>query len=172
MTEATSNDPIVTLRSASSEDDPFLLAVFASARVSELESLPPNEELRRVFLRTQFAAQRSHYRTHYPRAEDCVILVAGRRAGRLYVSRSPDEIRVLDVVILPEHRNAGAGTKLLRGLMAEAAHAGVPVRLYVELFNPSRRLFDRLGFVAAAETGFHVLLEWRAAASDREAHAG
>src|SRR3712207_2371416 len=43
------------------------------------------------------------------------------RSGRLDVARWPDELRIVDIALLPEHRNAGVGTALLRELQAKAA---------------------------------------------------
>jgi GNAT superfamily N-acetyltransferase len=51
----------------------------------------------------------------------------GRPAGRrLYVAREGDEIRIIDIALLPDYCNRGIGTTLLRGLQSEAAAAGKP----------------------------------------------
>jgi GNAT superfamily N-acetyltransferase len=152
----------LSLRACVPEDDAFLLSVFASTRERELEQLP-DAHFRRLFLQQQFAAQRSHYALHYPDADLAVVLERGTPVGRLYVARRSDEVRILDLTLLPERRNAGIGSRLLGDLMAEAERASVPVRIYVETFNPSLRLFERLGFVAVEENGYHLLLEWRPA---------
>ena len=47
-------------------------------------------------------------------------------------------------------RNRGIGGEVLRRVLAEADAAGKPVSIYVEDFNPSQRLFARLGFVPQA----------------------
>jgi GNAT superfamily N-acetyltransferase len=151
----------VSLRPLRPDDDESQLVLFASTRVDELASLPPDQAIRRAFLVAQYGAQLSHYRTWYPRATYDVVLLEGWPVGRLFVARSDSEVRVLDVALLPEHRNAGIGTGLMRAVLAEALSLGVPVRLHVESFNRSLRLFDRLGFVPVAENGFHVLMEWQ-----------
>jgi GNAT superfamily N-acetyltransferase len=151
----------IALRPALPEDDEFLLDVFASTRVVELEHLPPDESIRQAFLRSQFTAQLSHYRKWFPDASHDVVLVAGQPVGRLFVERTGSEVRVLDIAMLPQYRNAGIGTKLLNDLQAEANAQRIPVRLYVEAFSPSRRLFDRLGFIATEEQGYHILMERR-----------
>jgi len=79
--------------------------------------------------------------------------------GRLYVLREKDKIRILDITILPEHRGAGVGTSLLRPLLEEADQSKRSVQIYVETFNPSQRLFQRLGFKPIAEEGVNLLLE-------------
>ncbi len=93
--------------------------------------------------------------------------VAGRNAGRLAVNRGTGELRIVDIALLPEHRNAGVGAALLRGICEEAAAAGKPVRLSVLKSNRAQRLYARLGFVKTGETELHLEMEWRDAAGTR-----
>ena len=71
-------------------------------------------------------------------------------------------MRILDITVLPEYRNGGIGISLVQELLDEAAHARKRVLIYVETYNPSLRLFERLGFKSIAEEGANFLLEWRA----------
>ena len=80
--------------------------------------------------------------------------------GRLYVARWQDEIRIVDIALLPPYRNTGLGTTILRDLLAEAAVAHKPVRIHVEKFNPALRLYERLGFVPIADKGVYLFMEW------------
>ena len=82
--------------------------------------------------------------------------------GRLYVARWPTEIRIVDIALLPEHRNRGTGSALLAGLMEEAATAVKPLTIHVERFNPALGLYQRLGFSAVADEGVYLLLRWSA----------
>ena len=91
-----------------------------------------------------------------------MIEVDGEPAGRLYVARWEDEIRVMDIALLPEHRGAGIGTRLLRDLLDEAEASGKKVTVHVELNNPALTLYQRLGFRPVAERGVYLLLETRA----------
>ena len=79
----------------------------------------------------------------------------------MYVLRDPTELKIIDIALLPEFRRAGIGSKLLTQLLVEAAITGVPVRIYVEVFNPAMRLYERLGFVRIASTGVYYQMEWR-----------
>ena len=81
--------------------------------------------------------------------------------GRLYIADIEGEIRIIDITILPEHRSAGIGTPIIQELMDEAKAVGKPLSIYVESFNRSRGLFERLGFVKTGEIGYSHLLEWR-----------
>jgi ribosomal protein S18 acetylase RimI-like enzyme len=153
----------IELRDVCTADYPFLLEVYASSRAEEMALVPWNDEQRRSFLAMQFGAQDSHYRERFPQAGYSVILRDGLPVGRFYVLRKPDQIRVLDLTILPAYRNGGIGTQLLRDLIAEATQSGKSVRIYLETFNPSLRLFERLGFNSIAQEGINFLLEWRPA---------
>ncbi|MEO8435571.1 MAG: GNAT family N-acetyltransferase [Pyrinomonadaceae bacterium] len=150
----------ITLRDVLPADEPFLFEVYASTRAEEMALVPWNEEQRQSFLTMQFAAQHSHYREQFPDANYSVILGDDQAVGRLYVLKDKTETRILDITVLPEYRNRGIGTSLLQGLLDEASHSGKRVLIYVETFNPSLRLFERLGFRSMAEEGFNFLMEW------------
>ena len=87
--------------------------------------------------------------------------------GRLYVDRRTEEIRIIDIALLPEYRGKGVGSKLIRALLDEAEQERMPVRIHVERFNPALRLYRRLGFKVVEDEGVYYLMEWaRANASD------
>jgi ribosomal protein S18 acetylase RimI-like enzyme len=153
----------ITLRDALPDDEPFLFEVYASTRAQEMALVPWEDEQRKSFLTMQFVAQDSHYRAQFPDASYSIILRDDLPLGRFYVLREQGDIRILDITILPEYRNGGIGTSLLRDLLQEAALSGKRVLIYVETFNPSLRLFERLGFKSIAEEGINFLMEWRPA---------
>lgn len=151
----------VTLRPAGPDDREFLLRAYAGTRADELRAVPWPDAVKEAFVRQQFEAQDRHYRAHYTGASFDVIEVDGVPAGRFYVLRGPAGIRVMDIVLLPEHRGRGLGERLLRGVLDEAASAGVPVTIHVEKTNRARRLYERLGFRDAEDRGAYLLMEWR-----------
>ena len=137
----------VDTRPVAPEDDEFLLDVYASTRAEELAPVPWTDEQKRAFLRMQFDAQRGEYFQRFPDADYRVILVAGQPAGRLWVARTPRQIRLLDIALLPEFRGCGVGALLVRRLIDEAARAGLPLRHMVfELNQGAMRFYERLGF--------------------------
>jgi ribosomal protein S18 acetylase RimI-like enzyme len=149
------------LRDATSDDEAFLRAVYAGTRADELALTGWEEEQKGVFCQMQFDAQDRHYRLHYPGAQFLVIESDGIPAGRLYVHHGENEIRILDISLLPAHRGAGIGTRLLCGLQAEAAALGRPLTIRVEKFNPAQRLYQRLGFRQMEDQGAYLSMEWR-----------
>jgi ribosomal protein S18 acetylase RimI-like enzyme len=150
----------VTLRPVRPEDEPFLLQVYASTRLEELAPLGWSKADQGAFLWQQGAAQHGHYRTYYADADYSVIELEGQPVGRLYVARWPGEIRIVDLALLPQYRNAGIGTRLIGDLLAEGARAGLPVTIHVESFNPAQRLYVRLGFEPAEDKGVYRLMRW------------
>jgi ribosomal protein S18 acetylase RimI-like enzyme len=149
----------VTLRPSTPHDRAHLLEVYSSTRVEELDQVEWPPGAREAFLEMQFAAQDHEYRRLNPHGSFDVIEVDGEPAGRLYVGRWEDEIRIIDIALLPEHRGTGVGTRLVRELLAEGARSGKPVSIHVEKHNRALRLYERLGFATVADRGVYLLLE-------------
>ena len=158
--EQTSNDPLpVTLRPVTAADEPLLLEIYASTRAEEMAMVPWTREQQDAFVMMQFTAQQEHYKKLQPDANHDIVMLNGRPVGRLYVARTNEGIEIMDITLLPQDRNSGVGSRLIKSLMDEASPSR-PLRIYVETFNPSLRLFERLGFKAVDEQGFHLLMEW------------
>jgi ribosomal protein S18 acetylase RimI-like enzyme len=155
----------VHLRPVEAADRAFLVELYGSTREAELAQVDWPKGAREAFVEQQFTAQDAHYRANYPGATLDVIEVDGARAGRLYVHRGPSDIRIMDIALAPEFRGRGIGTSLLRSLMAAADTSGRKLSIHVEMNNPARSLYDRLGFEPAGEHGVYVLMERRPAAS-------
>ena len=150
----------VELRAVARERDAeFLCAVYASTRAEELAVVPWTEDEKDAFLRMQFEAQDRYWREQRPDAELSVILVRGQPAGRLYVDRLADEIRIVDIALLAQHRGMGVGTRLIGRILEEGATTGRPVTIHVERGNRARALYERLGFRQISTTGVYDLLE-------------
>ena len=149
----------ITLRPVSPDDHEFLTEVYGSTRAEELALVPWSDEQRQIFVRSQFAAQQDHYAKTYPAASHDIILSNNRPVGRLYVARLDQEIRIIDITLLPAERTAGIGSSLIKQLLDEANRSGKITRIYVEEFNPSLRLFERLGFSPSEQHGIHLLMQ-------------
>jgi GNAT superfamily N-acetyltransferase len=156
-------DRPVSFRPITPADEDFLAAVYASTRTEELAPVLWTDAEKAAFCRTQFAAQHRWYQEHYAGATFDVILVGGEPAGRLYVARWPDEVRIIDIALLPPFRNAGIGSAILTDLVAEADRAGKPLTIHVEKMNPALRLYHRLGFREAGDRGVYWFLRREAA---------
>jgi GNAT superfamily N-acetyltransferase len=155
----------LTLRPVVKEDAPFLLALYGSTRADELAQVKWGEGQQESFLLWQFELQRREYDARFPDAEYDLILVDERAAGRIWIGRDDEQIRLLDIALLPEFQNRGIGTLLLRRLIDEAARVNKPLRHMVfVLNNDAQRIYQRLGFVVIEDLGAYKHMEWNAQA--------
>jgi ribosomal protein S18 acetylase RimI-like enzyme len=160
--------PSVALRPAAEGDRQFLLRLYGSTREPELEASGLPREQWGAFVEHQFTAQSRHYESYEDTSYD-VVLVDGEPAGRLIVARWPEELRVVDIALLPAYRARGIGGALMRMLIEEADERSVKTSIHVERFNPAQRLYTRLGFRAVAEAGGVYLLLERPARTGNQA---
>lgn len=150
----------IRFRPAQESDRAFLQRVYASSREEELALVPWSQEEKEAFLQMQFQAQDKYYHAHYTGAEFLIIATPVESIGRLYLLRSEKEIRIMDITLLPAWRNRGIGAALLGQLLTEAEATQRIASIHVEVFNPARRLYQRLGFKEAAQKGVYILMEW------------
>jgi|SRR5579859_5376844 len=150
----------VSLRPEKSEDESFLFELYASTRTDELNALNLPPEQQTLFLKMQFNAQRQGYRGMFPRAEFEIILLNQQPVGRWVVDRAADEIRLVDIAVVPAQRQAGLGTALVQRLFAEAVTTGKTVRLTVLKNHRAVRLYERLGFSKTRDLGVYDEMEW------------
>jgi len=142
--------PEVSLRRETDGDLNFLKDLYAASREREMDLLVDwNDGQKRDFLDQQFNAQRCHYLKHYPDARFDIIERSGQAIGRLYVAELAQEVRLMDIALLPTERNSGIGGRICAEIMATAAKLGKIVSLHVEDENPAKHLYERLGFVEA-----------------------
>jgi GNAT superfamily N-acetyltransferase len=151
----------LTRRPVTPEDDAFLLSVYASTRDRELSQVEWPEGQREVFLRWQFDLQRKEYDARFPDARYEVILIDGEPAGRIWTGSNYEQIRLLEIGILPQFQNRGAGTLLLRQLIEEAKAARKPLRHMVFVLNDdAHRFYERLGFTMIEDLGAYKHMEY------------
>lgn len=152
----------LTLRPVTDEDEAFLVSVYYSTRAAELSQVEWAAGQREQFIKSQFEAQRLQYTARFPDAEYNVILFDDQRAGRIWIGRDEEQIRLLDIALLPEFQNRGAGTLLLNRLIHKAVLAGKPLRHMVFVLNDNAdRFYERLGFVIIEDLGAYKHMEWR-----------
>src|ERR1043165_3933803 len=150
----------IRLRPVSFGDEQFLFSVYASTRIEEMDLVDWSTAQKQAFLQMQFRAQDRFYRENYRNAEYGVILLDDQAVGRLYIQRRQDEIRIMDIALLPEFRGRGIGSVLLNQIMEEAAKNNLPVTIHVERFNPALHLYERLGFHLAEDKGVYYFMKW------------
>ena len=152
----------VSLRPESEEDFEFLQELFFSVREDDSGFRELIPSARNQLLTEQCHFQHSHYRQKFPQAYFLIIEVAGKRAGRYYINHSPDELRVIDISLLPQYRRYGIGSQLVSRTQEEARHQKLPLRLYARVEDQSDGFYRRLGFVETDRTDSHIAMEWNA----------
>ena len=148
----------VGLRAAAATDLPLLHRIYCSTREDELRGLDWSAPDKDAFLQQQFDLQHRYYHAHFPEAEFCIIERAGQDVGRWYLDRAGTQLRLIDVALLPQWRQRGIGSRLLRSLVEEADACGRDILLHVEASNPAFGMYARLGFEAIANDGVYVKL--------------
>ena len=152
----------LSLRAETDDDLEFIARLYATTREEELRQVDWPADQKAMFLRQQFDAQRRHYRAHYQGAQFSIVMLGNVPIGRLYVHRQTDDIRLMDIALLPEHCGRGFGSQLIATLLEEGKSSGRSVSIHVEVFNPAMRLYERLGFRQIDTYGVYHLMEWRA----------
>ena len=149
----------IGLRPRAASDDAFLRALYTCIRMPELAQVDWTHEAKQAFLSTQFDAQTKHYDEPYHAADFAIVERDGEAIGRLYVyDQAPDDVRIVDIALVPEACGQGIGGKLLSDVIAAANAAGKSVSIHVEQFNPALRLYRRLGFEQVGEFGVYYLM--------------
>lgn len=150
----------LALRTMVDADLPFLQALYASTREQEMAQTQWSDQQKAEFLAFQFDAQHKHYQKHFSSANFDIVEMEGQPIGRLYVEYRDDEIRIVDIALLPEYRNRGFGQSLLKAVMQAGQDRKQPISIHVEQFNPAMRLYIRLGFEKTADQGVYDLMTW------------
>ena len=149
-------------RHATQADAAFERILFETTRPDAAFLAAWPEATRRTFLDQQFHFQTVHYRRTYPQAFRGIVLAHHEPIGRLILDRAVEEWCMLDIALLPSWRGLGLGQALIETIQAEAAQAEHPasITLMVDMSNPARRLYERLGFKATAESMPNVVMAW------------
>lgn len=148
----------IRYRPFSDEDLPFVSALYASTRREEVAQTGWPAEVQEQFLAQQAAAQHSHYSIHFSDAEWLIVERNGQAIGRLYLRDLPADLHIVDVSLLPDSRGQGIGGAIVADTLALARSRGKGVTIHVELSNPARTLYARLGFETIEKKGAYDLL--------------
>lgn len=150
---------IFILRAVTNEDLPFLKEVYRSTREQELSQINWAKEQTDRFTEFQFSAQHSYYLHKFPGMEMKLIRVNSEKVGRLYTWQTSDEIRIVDISLLPGFQNRGIGTAIIQQLITESEQKEKKLSLHVEHQNRALRLYERFDFKKEGEEGTYIYME-------------
>lgn len=149
------------IRNADDGDQEFLRRLYASTR-DDLRQLAADPAFVDSLIAMQQNMQAAGYRNAYPDAEYLLLEHHGEAVGRMIIHASPEEVRLVDVALMPQARGKGLGTALLRALQRSAARQELPLRLSVHRSNMrARRLYASLGFTVEADDEMAEQMLWR-----------
>ena len=95
--------------------------------------------------------QESMFQKLWTPSQVCMIQADGIDVGWLQTVVSKSEHMLGQIFVDAPFQRKGIGTEVLRRIVEEASRLQLPIRLAVVKFNPSRRLYERLGFKVTHE---------------------
>lgn len=149
----------IIFRKQLESDFPFLKKLYRTTREHELNQTNWNEKQKESFIEFQFNAQYSHYSSSYDNIDFKIILLNNVSVGRLYLWETENQIRIVDISLLPESTGKGIGSKILNSLIQQSEQLGKKLNIHVEYYNPALRLYERLGFEKTDDTGMYFFME-------------
>lgn len=105
------------------------------------------------------AAVRAHLTNRAQVGAFFSIYVRDSRVGAVSFERHETHYQIEDIYIAPDSQGQGIGTAVVNYIVGMATLTSVPVRLRVLSSNPSRRLYERLGFRVIQSTPERHFLE-------------
>jgi ribosomal protein S18 acetylase RimI-like enzyme len=91
------------------------------------------------------AWQASCFRDRFDPTKIQVLQRGSLDIGALRFRYEEDATHLDYIALAAQHQRQGIGAAIVRGIMAEAEAAGLPVRLSVLKANPATKLYERLG---------------------------
>ena len=105
------------------------------------------------------AFQESVFQKNYVPAEIRVVTFEGKDVGMISLEEREEDIFLRAIEILPSHQGQGIGARIVQQIITETASKQKPVLLYVLKVNPTKGLYERLGFSAIEETDTHFIMK-------------
>lgn len=147
------------IRAMTPADTAFDRQLFDEDRGAQFLPLGLDGAMLTMLLDQQFRAQQQGTRTDFPDAAHFIVVQAGQSVGRLTTALTGDggslSLHVIAIVLSASSRGRGIGTDVINRL-DEMALAQGATRLTLSVLrnnDGARRLYERLGFRAAADDG-------------------
>lgn len=152
-------EELIKFRPITPKDLEFLSKLYADTRADEMALSGWEQKQIDEFLQMQFDLQHKQWMKNYKGAQFDIVLYNNLPAGRLYVHRKKDDIRIIDIALLRTFRGQGLGSWMMKRLVAEADEKQLPLSLHVEHNNPAMGLYERLGFKQGELIGVYYFME-------------
>ena len=150
----------LNLRPQRDSDAVFVATLYNSTR-DDLYLADAENDFIEELIEMQFRAQREGYGQQFPNAMYFIIELHQQPIGRAAVDFGPNEVRMIDLSLIPPARNKGYGTNVIRALQIAANQVRTPLTLTVLMNNPrAAQLYANLGFRIEQQTPSHALMAW------------
>lgn len=137
----------LNMRPMRTSDGAFMETLYRSTR-DDLRLLDAEEDFIEEFIDLQRRAQAQGYGDMFPNAMYFVVEYHGEPIGRVVLDFGQNEIRVMDIALIPVARGKGYGGQVLQAVQAVAGKVMAPVTLTVRFDHlRAKQLYARLGFV-------------------------
>ncbi len=137
----------LNLRPMNASDNAFIESLYRSTR-DDLRMLDAEEDFIEEFIDQQRRAQTQGYGDMFPNALYFIVEYHSERIGRVVLDFGQNEIRVMDIALIPVARGKGYGGQVLQAVQAVAGKVMTPVTLSVRFDHlRAKLLYARLGFV-------------------------
>lgn len=141
------------------EDIDLLFTIYASTREEIIFYEQWSPQQKEDFLNNQFWLQHNAYMNNYDNPFYYVIRYKEADVGRLYLDTGENELRIIDIALLPHARGVGVATTLLSEVIDLAKKDRKKVSIHVEKQNRAKNLYHRLGFTCIEEGSVYDLME-------------
>ncbi len=156
------NQSKISIRESEASDTPFLEKLYLETRYSEFAQIGWDENRIRMLLKMQFDTQTQAYQMQFPDARTFVIEADGVAVGRLITGDNSNELRLIDIAILPASHGFGIGNFVMKKLQTEARKIGKSMILQVLKTNiPAIGLYEKFSFETVSEDDLYLTMEWR-----------
>ncbi len=152
-----------TFRRIEERDSEFVRSLFHITLRSQMpfEQTGLSDDQIDALLDHQLEAQTLHYSSNYPQAEISIVEHPDGPVARLIIIEFDNEVRLGDLMVLPEHQNNGLCSYIMDQYVALGLATGRMIRLHVEKVNRAINLYKRKHFVIIEDLSSHWLMEYQ-----------
>lgn len=154
--------PPLSLRDQRDEDAPFIEQLFMTSQGRTGEALLRLPEPGRSLLfAQQLQGQEQSWLVRFGPQGRKIIYDGEARIGRLWTAQlGEDEMRIVELALVPQRRGQGLGAAILTALMERAQARSQRVSFRTTYDNPAQRLYRRLGFREVARDEVYLSFAW------------
>ncbi|MBS1188766.1 MAG: acetyltransferase [Rhodocyclaceae bacterium] len=154
-----------SLRPMNPSDKAFIESLYRTTR-DDLRMLDVEDDFIEEFIDLQQRAQTQGYGDMFPNAMYFIAEYHNERIGRVVLDFGPNEIRVVDIALIPIARGKGYGGQVLQAVQMAAGKVMAPVVLTVRFDHlRAKQLYARLGFVVEEPQIPYERMVWYPAAA-------